>query len=530
MLKVLVSTRAFAGVVEPGRTIDVVAPGHDRHDSTAELTPGQSTIEVHEDQVRLSSDLTGTSPLLWHSDGSQLVVADSPGLLQRAGVDLLPDPIGIKQFRAAGYTLGERTLLDDVQHVQAGHHVAIELADGACSDIAPTFQRPEAERFTTSDEADVALVSALDRVFSDALQRNSGRRLVVPLSGGLDSRLLVAWLRRLGCDDVLTFSYGRSGSSELRTSQHIAEDFGYEWTSVSLVPEEVTRAWSGPDAARFIEFAWGATSLPHVQDWFALQRLLAERKIEPGDVVLPGHTVIGNLHNESVLHAASMDREVLVKSLTQAHLNLDGRWKKAFRDPDLGGFVRSFVASTLEGDSPQHWADAQELFNVTERQSKYIDNSMKAYEALGLGWELPMLDAPMWSFAGRLPLELSEGRNWYRTFVERTLLSMCSDAVPLHRDQRLDATTTAAVGRALARVHLKSPAEHLLACRHTLHHPLGLDLYAAALPRWELTARLLAGQTIMGIYASLFLDGRWNPLVDLHTTPTLGARSSATGI
>jgi asparagine synthase (glutamine-hydrolysing) len=59
---------------------------------------------------------------------------------------------------------------------------------------------------------DRTLVNAFSRLVKSTSQQ--GKTLVVPLSGGLDSRIIVAKLKRLGANDVICVSYGRKGCRE----------------------------------------------------------------------------------------------------------------------------------------------------------------------------------------------------------------------------------------------------------------------------------------------------------------------------
>ena len=58
-----------------------------------------------------------------------------------------------------------------------------------------------------------------------------------------------------------------------------------------------------------------------------------------------------------------------------------------------------------------------EWFNLRERQAKYINASMKAYEAFGYGWALPMLDVEVWRAWLRGSQELTATRRWYGDFT-----------------------------------------------------------------------------------------------------------------
>src|SRR4029077_5484177 len=58
------------------------------------------------------------------------------------------------------------------------------------------------------------------------------RTIVVPMSGGYDSRLIGVSLRDLGCRKVICYSYGVPGNWESRISRELADYLGFPWLFV----------------------------------------------------------------------------------------------------------------------------------------------------------------------------------------------------------------------------------------------------------------------------------------------------------
>ncbi len=54
------------------------------------------------------------------------------------------------------------------------------------------------------------------------------RPIVVPLSAGYDSRLVVSALHALGRRNVICFSYGKPGGFEITTAKAVAEKLNYK--------------------------------------------------------------------------------------------------------------------------------------------------------------------------------------------------------------------------------------------------------------------------------------------------------------
>lgn len=532
MRRVFVATRHFTGYLAPGQQVTLNALGSARLESAnpaalaqaatgGGLRIGQAGVSVGQSELVLATDIPRSYPLLWADTGTEIVVADRPSQLGGRGMRLRLDPVAQQQFYASGFAWGERTLLQGVRQLQGGFTVRVDLTTGEQDRTLPSFQVPAAQRITDPQEADAAFSAALDESMAAMVERLGRFRLIIPLSGGLDSRLLVAWLKNHGVTNVLCFTYGLPGSKETEVSRRLAALGGFDWKLVEMRRGAVQAAWAGPDAAEFIQYAWGATSLPHVQDWYAINALEKNGVIGGSeDVVLPGHTVIGNLHDEDLLLAGGMDMDQLCRIIYHHHCALDRGLAPSVQDS-----VRQEVAWIVDqleatgryrgGEDRLLWADAVEMVNITERQPKYINNSMRAYEQAGLAWDLPMLDAPMWEFAGRISQELAYNRDWYRRYVERYFAAATGQEVPEHRQQAVSASASAKIGRVLAALRVKRALNNLYVAQHVMRHPLGLDMHAGDISRPAFAAQLASGRHPLGVFARQLLTGRWNPLVGL---------------
>ncbi|RRD50862.1 hypothetical protein EII12_08880 [Buchananella hordeovulneris] len=474
---------------------------------------GRAQVRRQGDCLELTCDRVRSVPLLWTVRAGRVLVVDDPARLAAYG-PFLPDPVGRRQFVAAGFTLGTRTLLADVHQVLAGHTVRIDLRTGRALSVFSPYHRPRAEQFPDDASADAAARAALDAALGSMLARWAGRRLVIPLSGGLDSRLLLAWLRRAGVADVLTFSYGRPGCREMAVSRQVAAAFGYPWHGVELAGAQVTATWADALSAQLVRFAWRGTSLPHVQDWVALRALQAAGLVGVGDVVVPGHTALGSLPPGGLFTAAGPDRTPLARALVAHHLLLDGRARRVWRATDLGGWVRGFLAGQLARDDPDAWAAAWEVCNVVERQAKYIYNSVRTYEFLGLDWDLPLAAAPLWEVAGRLRREQRTGRAWFTALATQFAAAVAPAALPVHRERRLSAAAVARLSRLAAALRVRAWGARVASTHYVLHHPLALDRYWPG-ARPALAAQLLRGGHHLGLYARAFLTDTWNENVGL---------------
>ena len=515
--------------------------------------PGRlAAIRIDDDEVVLAQDRLRSWPLFWALEdlggpehagdcgtdpgrarsGRRLIVSDDSTLMRGAVTSPRLDPRARREFLDAGFVTGTDTLLTGVRQTEQGAVVRIDRATGKARAVNHSLARfsEEADMVADPEEFAALLSEALDaglgRVLEDLDRRPGSPRLVLPLSGGLDSRLLAAWLTLHGAlDRTVAFTYGRPGSREVEVSRSVAEAVGLEWHAVEYVPADLREAWQTQDAADFLEYSYALGALPHVQDWYALRSLLARGVLRRGDVVLPGHTIVGNMHDEWMLEEPSVTRGRVAKAIITHHQDLQGEQKRAWADPYRAAKVKEFLALRPFTGSPRDVQSVLESYNVRERQTKYINNSMRAYEHLGLDWALPMLDVEFWSAWHRGAVELTARRDFYAVFIGRLWAQATAPAAggagapaagsPTGDDPPYFAPTTVSEERrsqlktALSRLHLLELAERAASTWATLHSAMAFEAFITDTPRPVAAVQLMGGRKLLGFWTRAFMADSW---------------------
>ena len=515
--------------------------------------PGRlAAIRIDDDEVVLAQDRLRSWPLFWALEdlggpehagdcgtdpgrarsGRRLIVSDDSTLMRGAVTSPRLDPRARQEFLDAGFVTGTDTLLTGVHQTEQGAIVHIDRTTGKARAVNHSLARfsEEADMVADPEEFAALLSEALDaglgRVLEDLDRRPGSPRLVLPLSGGLDSRLLAAWLTLHGAlDRTVAFTYGRPGSREVEVSRSVAEAVGLEWHAVEYVPADLREAWQTQDAADFLEYSYALGALPHVQDWYALRSLLAQGVLRRGDVVLPGHTIVGNMHDEWMLEEPTITRGRVAKAIITHHQDLQGGQKRAWADPYRAAKVKEFLALRPFTGSPRDVQSVLESYNVRERQTKYINNSMRAYEHLGLDWALPMLDVEFWSAWHRGAVELTARRDFYAVFIGRLWAQATAPAAggpgapaagsPTGDDPPYFAPTTVSEERrsqlktALSRLHLLELAERAASTWATLHSAMAFEAFITDTPRPVAAVQLMGGRKLLGFWTRAFMADSW---------------------
>ena len=488
-----------------------------RREQPTRRTGSWTLIEAGDGVVRLTTDRTRSHHLLFTRAGDTWVISDDPQELRRHAPAWVRDEQAAGVFLHAGFTPGTRTLAHEVYATPAGSVVELR-PDGTWSCRSWETYRYDADPITSPQEFAGVFRTALDTAVERVLQDTDGRQLLVPLSGGLDSRLLAVWLKRHGARDVVTFTYGVPGSSEVAISRGVAEALELDWFTVDLDPAEVARTWAGPDGVDFQRRTWGLTSLPHVQDWYALLQMRRKALIDTDAVFLPGHTIVGNMHDEHLLEGSPSRSEVLT-AVAHHHSLLQGD-RDAWRHLPLlrravmqGAQEVSFPTNPGE-DLPGGGRCIQELLewvNLQERQAKYINGSFKAYEAFGYGWALPMLDTEMWHAWLQGSEELTATRDWYAQFTAEVYGEATGTASQLFEAPaaRIPAGPRRALMAALTVTGTRTALSRAVSMRTMLHHPMAFEAFNAPMPYAEQILRMAKGAASTGLWTRLFLDGTW---------------------
>lgn len=475
-----------------------------------------SAVLVTDDEILLLTDHLRSWPLFYAVRGDAVHVGeDAFSVADALGARTL-EAGAAAEFLHTGFVLGDRSLLRGVHQVPAGTTVRIDRVTGAVSRRLERRLRLREPEFEDVDSFTRAFSGALDGAMTRLYERADGRVIALPLSAGLDSRLLAALLARDGYPHVQTFTYGLPGNAEARASARIAESLGLPWRQVSHTPDQLRRAWTDPSTTSFLREASGGASLPHIQDWYAMQALTADGTLPRGSIVIPGHTVVSSAKDEPLRHGRRPTPAAVVHALEPWHFALRSRSARAVRLPSVVHELQEFFTEvSLLGDR-RSTMDAVRWFWQRERQSKYILNSMRGYEHVGLEWALPMHELSMWEVYESAPDAAISSREWYRAMTEQIYSSVSGQQPPTrapHSTERsLARRTGAAVARSTGLPQLRSRVRTV---RAVVDHPLGFDALITGASRREIAARTALGMTPVGEFAELFLADRWVPDSDL---------------
>jgi asparagine synthase (glutamine-hydrolysing) len=444
-----------------------------------------AVVQVIDRSCRFAVDRVRSIPLFYSLQSGVLRVSDCDERLASMHTPRQRNEVGEAEFFHVGYVTSRDTREEGVWQCLAGEMVSAESgADASSLRSIPYFLYQHAgEDPGVRPDWEHEFQEVLDRVFGRLIRFADGRPIVVPLSGGFDSRLIALMLRRLGYPKVLAFSYGVPGNAESVVSQHVAGDLRVPWEFVPYSMERWGQWYHSEDRLRYERYSGTLTSLPHYQDWPAIRELVGSGRISKESIVVPGHSAdllagsrSGGLPRLYCEGKPSLP--VLIDACLRFHYCL---WSRQFS----GDPARSQMVARLEeqllgivNQGATSNASVFETWDWQNRQAKFIVNAVRVYESAGLDWWLPFWDKEFMDFWRQVPMSKRVRKTWYDRFVDglyRDIVGQECSPVGLRTQPMKRVLRSVFGGRALSRVVRQClPACLCLPDRSYQSHPLAI--------------------------------------------------------
>jgi asparagine synthase (glutamine-hydrolysing) len=372
-----------------------------------------SVVAESDDGVRAAVDRTRSFPLFYGTDDGDAYVSDDCRWVRDRVDGGNGGPVSEVEYLLSGFVTGSDTLYHGVKQVQAGELAVVDGSGVRTEQYYRHFGR------ATEDGSRDELLEELDRVsvavFERFLDGFGDRPLVVPLSGGYDSRYVLLMLKRLGHENLLAFSYGRPGNEDPEVSREVARNLGVQWEFVPYTHDDWRDRFHSDRRREFYRTIPCADSRPNLMDWPAVWELAESGAIPDDAVFVPGHTAVPvNFPPEAFLGEETVDGNTFVDVVLDRY----GYWG---RGEDVEALLEGKVLDTTGFGTSRPFEEAARTFQEwiwREQLSKLLTNNVNTYEFWGYDWWLPLWDAEFAAFWTRIPLRYHVDRNLFEEYVD----------------------------------------------------------------------------------------------------------------
>lgn len=385
----------------------------DRLKETLLRLNGNFSAVIHvKQEIYLIADKLRCYPLLFIPNKKGYMVTDQAQVILDKCEDLKFNERAVCAYIACGYLHDDMTLLEECRIVKAGSYVKIDNKGRAISCL---YHRHIYEK-KTMDKREIIEqgIEAMDRAFLRMLRSIGNYPIVIPLSGGYDSRLLACLCKKFDVPNVSCYTYGGKGSYEVAISKEVARRLGFPWYFVEYTPDLKIKTQDSPEANKYRLFAMNLNTIPHFQDYIAFRELRMKNIVPGNAIVVPGHSgdVLGGSH---IPHGILRENKSIAQLIFQKYFTLNA----------LKNRYRQWVISDLGSELNQTFVKidydyACSLFdnwNIQSRQANFIVNSVRIYEYLGNDWRIPLWDDDLSRFWLSVDYAQKEEQNLYNEYM-----------------------------------------------------------------------------------------------------------------
>jgi len=352
------------------------------------------------------TDRIRSHPLFYTNNTGKFSLSDNP-------YDLVDSPVfgtlPTAEFKTAGYTMGKNTLYEDVFQVEAA---SLVLFKNNVVTITEYFNYTAVNtKKRDYNECKKELKEILDRAMQRMVESVNGRPIAIPLSGGYDSRFILAWLVNNGYGDIIAFTYGKNNNPDMLLAERVAKKLNVRWICVPY-DNIVNELGQDKYLEDYVLYGSNASSMPFFQDYPAIKMVHEKNLISSNSVIIPGHSgdFIAGSHLLPRMNLKTLAQ--LATDIFDAH-NVYYDISRVDRSRIVNGYHDFFnnYSSSIPYSVSEWW-------NFKERQAKFIVNSCRAYQFFGYGIRLPFYDAELIDFFRTMPFEYKLFKKIYKDALE----------------------------------------------------------------------------------------------------------------
>lgn len=367
-------------------------------------------------KIYAACDKTRMFPLFYHKSETEFYISDDIEILKTHSQKR--DNFNADEFNACGYVSGKNTLLKNVFQIQAGEYLIVDNKEIASAFFFDYFA--ENKNVKKYSELKKQAEKIFDNTFKRLIKSLQNRPVILPLSGGYDSRLIAAMLKKYNYKNVICFTYGRKNNYEIENSKRTAKLLNYKWIFIEYNKNLISNYLKTNTFHEYAKYSGQHVSMPFLQEYFAVKYLKDNKIINQNAVFIPGHSgdLIGGSHLKTVKNK-KYNLSSIVEKIFSQHYILNTPNKKTEKS------IKNKIKIVIEKEKIYNYSvfDNQ---NIRERQAKFINNSSHIYNFFGFEHRFPFWDNELVDFFKNLPFEFKKNKFLYDNVLKTVYFKPCN--------------------------------------------------------------------------------------------------------
>lgn len=328
------------------------------------------------------------------------------------------DETAVLEFSTAGFVTGADTLYRDIKCLQPGEYLVHDTS-GKPPALERYYQYIPAPEKSSWDENRKKLSMIIDEIILKIIRRANGRPIWVPLSAGLDSRLILCKLHEHGYKNLHTFTYGPRFNFEALHARRVAHKLNVPWHFVALSGAECRKIFHSPERRAYSDFADNLKAAPSFREFTALMAARM-RGLIPQDAILingqSGDYITGGHVAPFWYENPQNDKNDLFNVIATKHYSL---WSPLKAPDNLKAISRKIesLLPALNVPPPFTQAAHEESWEYDARQVILVINGQRSYDFFGYDWELPLWERSLCDLFEHVPYDQKKGQALFKQYL-----------------------------------------------------------------------------------------------------------------
>jgi asparagine synthase (glutamine-hydrolysing) len=338
------------------------------------------------------------------------------------------DDNSVTELQMSNFVSGKNTIFKNVFQIKPGE-VLIYNKNNNVFEINKYYSYYSESNFSQNRcELIKQHSNIVNSIFNRLIEKIIGKDVLIPLSGGMDSRLILCKLKSLGCKNIKTFSYGPVGNHDAKWAKRIAKQLDVPWIFVPYNKNNVFNFFWSDNRKEYWKFAFNGVSIPFMVDEIAIDNLISNGYIsdventvvingQSGDFISGGH--VTGYHLKEIDPEKNYNVDIILNAIIGKHYSLNAVLLEKYRKMILDRIIQELGVSKNHSYKGEHLIKLYERWECEERQSKCVINGQRSYDYHNIDWDLPLWDIEMMNFWSKIPYKYKINQNLYKEYLNQ---------------------------------------------------------------------------------------------------------------
>jgi len=382
-------------------------------------------LVIHKDWAFSAVDVCRSYPIFWKETEKGFILSNQAKTI----ADNHESKINSNQrlsFQMSGYTIGDSTLWSEIKNMNCGEFIIFKKNNMYVNYKHFTY-KPWIKNELKHKKLKSMLKIKISEILKNLIKQANGRTIAIPLSAGLDSRLIASGLKQMGYINVKCFSYGLKNNFESKASKRISEALGFKWQFVEININSAEKYYRSKEYSNFFYSCNDGCATPGIQDAYVTKYLIDSGFLKKDDLIVNGNSgdFISGGHIPNI--ANDWDKEInkievidiIFKEHYAKHYSL---WRKLLNNSNkiiIKNEIKKQISNiAIKDDKKVMPHGILESIEYENRQAKYVINFQRVYDYYKLKWALPLWDKSFIEFWAKVPLKYKIKQNLYKEVLK----------------------------------------------------------------------------------------------------------------